>query len=157
MNRAPPAGTLASVAGAALLYFASASLGIWLARCAGSVAVFWPANGLLLGLILRAPPRGRHHVVAVAAGCALDLVALNLLHGDPLPAALGLAAANLVEVLVAHHFLLRHAGPAFALESVRELAVLLAVAAAAPALGAILAAGFLNADFRAPYTGLTKC
>jgi len=135
------AGALASAAALALALLAAALLAMALTREAGGIALFWPVNGLLAGVLLRLP-RGRQPL-AVAAGFAA-IMAANLLHGDALWLAAGLAGCNLLEVLLACHLARRFAGPAVHLADLRQLFVLLAVGFAAPALSATLAAGLLS-------------
>ena len=116
------AGALASAAALALALLAAALLAMALTREAGGIALFWPVNGLLAGVLLRLP-RGRQPL-AVAAGFAA-IMAANLLHGDALRLAAGLAGCNLLEVLLACHLARRCAGPAVQLADLRQLFVLL--------------------------------
>jgi diguanylate cyclase (GGDEF)-like protein len=133
--------TVARAAGFALAYLAAAALGIFLTREAGNVAVFWPANGLLLGALLRLP-RGDHPIIL--ATCGLACMAANLLHGDPLGLAGGLAALNMLEVWCGYQLIARLAGPPFVLADLHKLFVLFAASLTAPAVGATAAAAVLG-------------
>ena len=131
------AGALASAAGFALATLAAALLGIVLTRESGDVAVFWPVNGIVAGVLLRLP-RERHLVTI--AGCFLANSAANLWHGDPLWVAAGLAVCNLLEAVLACQLVLRLAGPTFRLADLHQLSALLAAGLAAPAVSALVAA-----------------
>ena len=135
------AGALASAVGLALALLAVALAGMALTRETGDIAVFWPVNGLLAGVLLRLP-HARWPLALAAGGAAI--AAANLLYRDPLWLAAGLAGCNLLEVLLAGHVARRLAGPAIRLTDLRQLFVLLAAGLAAPALSATVAAGLLG-------------
>ena len=67
------ARTAATLAAIAAAYCAASWLGVWLSRDAGNVAAFWPADGLLLGILLRC--RGRW--ATTLGACAGTKLALN--------------------------------------------------------------------------------
>ena len=90
--------------------------------------MFWPANGLLLGLLLRMPPRDRP--VSLAA-CMLAAVAVNLGYSDSLAVAVTRAAVNILEVLCGYHLIVRFA-PTFRLVDLRSLFILGAASMTAP-------------------------
>ena len=68
MERDGPSGALATPAlvAFALAYLAAFYLGVRLNLAAGEVGLFWPANGVLLGVLLRLRSR-RERVAAIAA------------------------------------------------------------------------------------------
>jgi diguanylate cyclase (GGDEF)-like protein len=68
-------------------------------RLPGSLAVLWPANALLLGILIRAPRLRRRRAVWPAA--AVGYVAADLVHGTPTAPALVFALANLTGVALA--------------------------------------------------------
>ena len=97
-NRNGLAGAALSVLLLAGLVFLTAGAGILLTRQTGRIAALWPANAVMLSLILRAGP-GRWPALALA-GLAGNLAA-NLLAGDSWQIALLLGLCNQVEVLLA--------------------------------------------------------
>ncbi len=86
---------LATVAGG---YAALALIGMILSREANGIAVIWPPNGFLVGLLLTSTRR--HWPGLIGAGLAGNLLA-NLLFGSPLLLSFGLAAVNLIEFFAA--------------------------------------------------------
>lgn len=123
------------IGGAVLL---AAVLGI-LTRPLDLLAMVWPANALLLGLLLRYPERA---TIGGWLGGAAGLMAADLAMGSSIPHTLGLAAANLSGVICAYCLIQRAppqdrrlAGP----ESVLRLFAICAVAACVSGLvGAFL-------------------
>ena len=143
------AGALPRALATGVAYAAAALLGVWLGRAGGSVAAFWPANGLLLGLLLRSPGPGLGLPVAA---CVAAKLAVNLALGDGLALSLGFVAANLLEVGVAFVLLRRLAGLPVRLASLRELAAfLLAAGLLAPAASATLGAALVHGASAAPF------
>ena len=112
----------------ALAYAAAAALGIAFTREAGPIAVFWPANALLLGLSLRMPPRD--YPVSLAA-CMLAAVAVNLGYSDAPGIAATRAAVNILEVLCGYQLIARFS-PSFTLTDLRSLFVLAVASMTAP-------------------------
>jgi diguanylate cyclase (GGDEF)-like protein len=136
----------ARAVGCALAYVAAAALSLGFTREAGSMAVFWPANGLLLGLLLRMPPRD--YPVSLAA-CMLASVAANLGYSDPPFVAVTRAAVNILEVLCGYHLIARFS-PRFTLTDLRSLSILAAAGMVAPAVSATAAAILLGGTFGIP-------
>lgn len=89
--------------------FAACVLGT-LTRPANTLATLWPANALMLGLLVRCPALGRSPA-GWAAGAAA-YVGSALLMGDPPPLALWLSAANLAGVLAGWAYFSRLSRPA---------------------------------------------
>ncbi len=114
--------------------FAASLLGI-LSRPTGLLAVFWPANAILLGLFVRMPhlATGRGWLVA-----ALGYLAADLVTGSSTLNSLWLAAANLTGVAVGS-FLYQRIDPEHRTLS-RPLSVLymLAICAASAAAGSVI-------------------
>src|SRR4051794_25373351 len=139
------ATTLAAIAAA---YCAASWLGVWLSREAGNVAAFWPADGLLLGILLRR--RGRW--AATLGACAGIKLALKLLLGSGLIISAGFIASNMLQVAIALALLARLIGLPLRLTSLRELAAFaLAAGVVAPAIGASTAALMLHGALGAPF------
>jgi diguanylate cyclase (GGDEF)-like protein len=131
----------------ALAYAATAVLGIAFTREGGLSAVFWPANGLLLGLLLRLPPRERP---ATLAACMLAAVAVNLGASDLPAVAVTRAAVNMLEVLCGYHLITR-LSPGFRLIDLRSLFILGAASMAAPAVSATVGAILLGGQLGMPF------
>jgi len=81
------------VLGAAVVYFATARLGLDLAVVAKQVSVVWPATGLALALLVL---RGRRLWPAIFIGA----FAANYLSDTPLLASAGIATGNAIEALL---------------------------------------------------------
>ncbi len=97
-----PASTAAFV-GLGLCLFAACIVGI-LSRPTGFLASFWPANALMLGLLLRLPQLAHWKAWAVALTA---FVLADCLTGSDLPTALWLSVANLCGVACGWWFLHR--------------------------------------------------
>lgn len=87
----PPLLTAARLLGVFLAYAGAAALGLMVRTEPEKFAVFWPPNGLLLGLLLVAAARDR---VATAGAAALAGLAVNLLQGNTPAVSLGFTAVN---------------------------------------------------------------
>jgi diguanylate cyclase (GGDEF)-like protein len=131
----------------ALAYAAAAVLGIAFTREGGLIAVFWPANALLLGFLLRMSPRD---YPATLAACLLAATAVNLGYSDPPSVAVARAAINMVEVLCAYHLITRFS-PTFRLIDLRSVFILGAASMAAPAVSASVAAIVLSEHLGMPF------
>jgi len=142
------ARTAATLAAIAAAYCAASWLGVWLSRDAGNVAAFWPADGLLLGILLR--HRGRW--AATLGACAGAKLAVKLLLGSGLIVSAGFIASNMLQVAIALALLARLTGLPLRLTSLRELAAFaLAAGIVGPAIGASTAALMLHGALGAPF------
>ena len=90
-------GTMMRAVGCALAYMLTAVLGIELTREPGQIAVFWPANALLMGLLLRM--RRRDYPLSLAA-CMLGAVLVNLHYGATPGLAVTRASVNIARSAV---------------------------------------------------------
>ena len=92
--RSPWTGALVS----ALVFGLVAWAGIELTRLGGRIAALWPANAVMLAILMMAGRRAyfRHLLLAYAANVLADI-----LTGDHLLVALGLSACNTMEILAA--------------------------------------------------------
>src|SRR5512146_2301021 len=81
------------VLGAAMVYFATARLGLELAVVARQVSIIWPATGLALALLVL---RGRRLWPAILLGA----FAANILNDTSVLASTGIAIGNTLEALV---------------------------------------------------------
>jgi diguanylate cyclase (GGDEF)-like protein len=97
-------------------YYLGAELGVAASAMSEGIAIFWLPNGILLAALLMAPRRlwPAHLAAAVLAEIAADLPTFTLVQ------ALGFAAVNLVECLLAAYLLERVARP-FALDRLRHV------------------------------------
>ena len=114
------------------------------------MAVFWPANALLLGLLLRLPPRD--YPVSLAA-CMLAAVAVNLGYSDPPGVAVGRAAINILEVLCGY-LLIARLNPTLPLSDLRTLFILGAASLAAPLVSATAGAIMLSESLGMPFIAM---
>src|SRR5882762_11022942 len=80
------------VLAAAIVYFATARLGLELAVVARQVSIIWPATGFALALLLL---RGRRLWPAILLGA----FAANILNDTSVIASTGIAAGNTLEAL----------------------------------------------------------
>lgn len=119
-------------------YYAGAQLGVAASTMSEGIAIFWLPNGILLAALLLVPRRywPLHLLAAVAAEIAADLPTFTLAQ------ALGFAAINVFECLLAAYLLQRVARP-FALDRLRHvglfgLYVLVVACGLASLLGAVV-------------------
>lgn len=132
----------------AAVFVVAAALGVALSREAGNVAVFWPANAVLLGALLR----GTHWRPGPAIGaCGVANVAFNLVYGDTLPIAVGFGCANMAEVVAAYGLIRSWTQLPLTLAGMGELLLLLAAGTGAPVLGAFLGASLVSYAFATPF------
>ncbi len=133
----------------AVIYFLAASAGILLTREAGNVATLWPANAILLAVLLRVP---RRNWLTYLVNCALANMSANLVFGDSLLIAVGFVLCNGVEVLTAVLLLQYFHQTAWTLRTARQvLGLALIGGLLAPIVGAFLGAGLLTAAFGTSY------
>jgi PAS domain S-box-containing protein len=120
-------------------YFFAAELGLALLAKPDGVAVFWPAAGVSSGVLIAL---GRDARLPVASGVTVATVIANLLGDRNVWSAAAFAFCNAGEATVAAWLIERHFGLRFHIDSVRNVAGLLAaaaVAAAASGIGATVA------------------
>lgn len=120
----------------ALLVFGACQVGI-VSRLPGTLAVFWPANAVLLGLLLRTP---RLATATTWLGCAVGFVGATLTTGAPLTEALLLNAANLLGVVVGFYAAQHVRAADLNLNRTISVAWLAALAALAAAAAAVVGA-----------------
>lgn len=148
----PPASTARDAALVCAAVFAAAMIGI-VTRPTTYLAAFWPANAVLLGLMVRAPRlSGGPGWLGAIGGYLLA----DLLTGGPLLRTLALTAANLSGVLVGV-LLYTHVAPGSRRLN-RPLAVLhlycitVAVALAASLPGGLVSMVFFDSTFASGFT-----
>jgi len=147
---------LISFVSAALVYGIGAAIGLWLMRVAGNEAAFWPANGLMVILLLSL--RVSQLPWAVAGALASSLPIQIYMHTEPMGFAL--AASDMIEVVLvvtlARRLKLLDSG----LESVSSVAALIAILSLSTLLSAIGAAAtlawFQDVAFSASFTTLWR-
>lgn len=122
---------------------------IWLSRMPGNVATLWYGNAIAAALLLRHPPG---HWPLLTAAVVAAVIGANLAAGDPPAVAVGFAAVNAFEALLAAA-LMRQAGLAESSlrSAVDMLRLLLWGALAAPLVGATLAAALMAAPLGASF------
>lgn len=84
----------ARAAGVAVAYYFAAAVGLAFRSEPQKLAIFWPPNGLLLGLLLLGDRRDRGLAVSV---CALTCLIANLVGGNSFAVSLGFTFVNIAE------------------------------------------------------------
>jgi diguanylate cyclase (GGDEF)-like protein len=120
-------------------YYLGAVLGVAASSMSEGIAIFWLPNGILLAALLLAPRRDwpLYLLAAVTAEIAADLPTFTLAQ------ALGFAAVNLFECLLAAWLLQRVARP-FALDRLRHVVLFGLVLVLASGLAAVLGASIYS-------------
>lgn len=137
-NASPPAlAPLASVMGLGLCLFLACLAGI-LSRPTGFLSSFWPANAVLLGMLLRWPALAQKTTWLVAM---VAFVLADMLTGSSLLAALWLSAANLTGVACGWWFLHRLDAPRLYLRRQTSVLYLLVGCTLAAAGSTLVGAG----------------
>ena len=141
-------------AGVALVYLAGALAAIELTREAGNVAAIWPANAVLLAVLLRSDIR---NWPIYTFGCAAANLAANMLYGDTLLVAAGFALVHMIEIL-SGCLLVRYAcDPPITLWNIRQLVSFAVLAGLiAPVIGASGGAALVSLAFDASYWAVWK-
>lgn len=136
--------------GLALLIFAACLVGIF-ARPIGFLSAFWPANALLLGLLVRYPTLARPPAWAAAA---VGYMAADLVTGSTWSMALWLNGANLLGAAAGWLVLRRLDQRIRRLQRTISALYLLLAALTASAVGALAGCGAAPVYFNAPWTDL---
>ena len=113
----------------ALVYFATAKLGLALAAVSGSITPLWPPSGLSLALLLMLGPE-------VWPGVWLGATLATLSTGTPLLTAAAMGVGNTIEVVIAAYLLRRTCGSAGPLHTAKDVFVFGAVSALGCAIAA---------------------
>ncbi|KQP37136.1 sensor domain-containing diguanylate cyclase [Pseudorhodoferax sp. Leaf274] len=131
---ASPAQLLAGGVLVAAVIAAICLFGVW-TRLAGQLAVFWPANALLLGLFMRFP---RLDTPAGWAGACAGHLLAGYLVGDPLHMSVLLTLTNFASVVTGYLLLAQRFGTdARRLNGAAGVLQLLAIASVASAAGGV--------------------
>ena len=136
--------------GLSVLIFAACLVGIF-ARPIGFLSVFWPANALLLGLLVRYPRLARPPAWVAAA---VGYVAADLVTGSSWSMALWLNGANLLGATAGWLVLRRLDERIRRLQRTLSALYLLLAALAASAVGALAGCGAAPVYFNSPWTDL---
>ena len=136
--------------GLSVLIFAACLVGIF-ARPIGFLSVFWPANALLLGLLVRYPRLARPPAWVAAA---VGYVAADLVTGSSWSMALWLNGANLLSATAGWLVLRRLDERIRRLQRTISALYLLLAALAASAVGALAGCGAAPVYFNSPWTDL---
>jgi PAS domain S-box-containing protein len=108
-----------------------------LAHASGQIYTIWPANGLLLAVLLKEP---RRHWPAYLLCGLVASIGGNCLTGDKLPITIGLSSCDTIEILIAAAVLFRFCARPFDLQQRRTLfTFVLFGVVVAPLVSAILA------------------
>src|SRR5262245_10197803 len=122
-------------------YFLAARLGLVLLTTAEPVAVFWPASGIAIGMLVALGPLAR---VPVAAGVIAATVAASVAVDRSFSSALAFGLCNAGEALLAMWLIARWLGPAFSLDSLRGVLGFFAAVSVATAAAATVASGAMQ-------------
>ena len=114
------------LAGFALMYFLLAWGSEQLMLAPGLGVAIWPPGGLLLVMLLRAPPSGRRPLLAIAI--AVDIAASVFLFKFPLTVAVPVAIGNALEGFVGSALLRRSATRDFEIVNIRSATAFIGLA-----------------------------
>src|SRR5262245_45866210 len=147
-SQAPPgvgagrwAGRISLAVGVGAAYFLIAELGLSLLTATEHVAVFWPASGIAVGILIAF---GRWAWAPVAIGVIVASTAAALLSDRSIWTALAFGFCNAGEAFLAVWLIERSFGTAFDLDSVRRVLGFFGAAAAGPAIAAVGASGAMQ-------------
>ena len=128
------AARISLAVGVGVGYFLTAKLGFSLLTATEHVAVYWPASGIAVGILIAF---GRSACAPVAMGVIVASAAAAL-HGNwNVWTALAIGFCNAGEALLVMWLIERWFGTAFNLDSVRRVLGFFAAAALAPAIAAV--------------------
>ena len=125
------AATFGAAAVISIVYFVAAWLGLVLRPEPAHVAVFWPASGIAVGILIIA---GRRASLAVCMSVMVGGVAATIFGGRGLFRSALLSGCNSGEVILFSWFLSRWVGGPFAFREVREVVGFLLTASIAAAI-----------------------
>ena len=117
-----------------ITYFVAGRVGLALLTTPERVAVFWPASGIPVGILIALGARAR---APVAAGVIAATLAANLMADRSIWSAMAFGLCNAGEALLVMWLIERWFGPAFTLDSLRRVLGFFAAAAAATATAAV--------------------
>ncbi len=129
----------------ALAYFLAARVGLALLSEGEGVAVFWPASGVAVGVLIAVGPRARW---PVAAGVLIATIAANLLGDRTLTASALKGVCNAGEAVLTGWVVERWFGHPFALDGMNRVVGLLAVSGFAAAVAAVGGAVTMHIFYR---------
>lgn len=133
-----------------LAYAVAIYAAVSLTRNAESVAVIWPANGILLAGLLSL---GRSKARALLIAAALPIGALSyLLNGDPLGLAMAFPLINAVETLCAFYLLRAACGSRVVFTRLWTVAHFIAISFVTPIVPAIVGAALTTGAFDAEWS-----
>ena len=132
-----------------ITYFLSSRLGLSLLVPPLDLAVFWPASGIAVGILMTL---GRRALPALAIGVIAGTLASNLFSDRTLLTAIFKGFCNLSEPIIVAWLLKRWFGPEFSFGNLRRLLGFLTAAALASAISAIGGAATVTLlQAKAPY------
>jgi PAS domain S-box-containing protein len=141
VGAAPWPGWLGLAVAVGVAYFLAAQLGLVLLTTAEPVAVFWPASGISIGVLVAFGPWAR---APVAAGVIAATFAASVTVDRSLFSALAFGLCNAGEALLVMWLIARWLGPAFSLDSLRGVLGFFAATTVAAAATATVAAGAME-------------
>jgi PAS domain S-box-containing protein len=126
--------TLGAASVIALVYFLAAEVGLAFLANPSDVAVFWPASGIAVGILVAA---GRRAGMALVVGVVVGTVASNLTSDRSLLTSVLKGLCNAGESVLVAWLLERWFGQPFAFRDLRRVAGFFAAAAIATAISAL--------------------
>ena len=141
-----PVATAAALAGVYLLGIWA----VWFTPQSGSVAFWWPAAGVAVGLIAMAP---RSWWPSLALGIALVSIAANLTGGRPLVLATGFGVGNAAEAVVGGLLLKGATGRLVPLIDLKDFTRLVRAAVAGATVLALIATSTVALTGEGPFWG----
>jgi len=133
--------TLGSAGAVAIAYFLAARLGLALLSKPSDVAVFWPASGIAVGILVLC---GRRALPALVIGVVVGTVAANLMSDRSLLTSLFKGLCNASEAVLVAWLLERWFGRPFTFGDLHRVAGFLAAAGLATAASAIGGAAIMT-------------
>ena len=127
------AAKLGAAGAIAIAYFVAARLGLTLLSPPSEVAVFWPASGIAVGILI---VLGRRAGPAVVLGVVVGTVAANLMSDRSFSASLSKGLCNAGEAVIAAWLLERWFGRPFTFGNLHRVVGFLAAAGLATAASA---------------------
>ena len=133
-SRRPWVNSVALAVALGVAYFLAARFSLALLTKPDGVAVFWPAAGVAAGVLIAIGPSARWPVVA---GAIAATIVANLLGDRSIWSAVVFAVCNAGEAVIVAGLIERYFGPAFSLDTLRQVLGLLVAAIIGTAISGI--------------------
>lgn len=141
---------LACISG--FLFFLAAMASQFVANQASGLTSLWPANGILLGMLL-ASGHDRKDRLAILAGAIVGDLCSGFARHQPLPVLLLFPVANMTEAAGAAYLVRRMGGIRGAFERTRDVLIFALACALSPLVSAAIGGAALHLAIAAPFPG----